>query len=591
VSTKLLHGDARDILPSLPDASVHCVVTSPPYFGLRDYQTGTWEGGDAACGHSGQMGGFKSSTLGASTGGRSEETHHRSVGAQATPFRDICGKCGARRIDRQIGLERTPDEYLATMVGVFREVRRVLRPDGVCWVNMGDSYSGGNSGERMRDFTDGWQNARSQPSRFVNAERRVDRSLPAKNLLMMPARLALALQADGWWLRSDIIWAKPNPMPESCTDRPTSAHEHVFMLTKSARYFYDAVAVAERVTQARVGQKSDFEDKRLTFGDDFRLHIPASDHPCAAESWDSRVRKIGVRIASMIFDLAKTQDQISLFPLDTQKRIDGSDESSCLEVGGGPVISQAAAQSGRFTDPDITAEQFLDELNSLRVALPDGDHLREAWRSAFADGFLVVANRDRAIGINNAGDVGEFKLGHNEIDTSFRDGIQTRNLRNVWSIPTQAFPGSHFATMPTALVERCIRAGTSERGCCAQCGAPWRRQTEKTFVPQPDVSLAKGIKGAFNQKPMDASNGWDGVPRGTNDVRTTGWSPGCACDAEVRPCVVLDPFMGAGTVALVCDRLQRDAIGIELNPAYGAMADARVVDDAPLLAWLAEAAE
>ena len=160
------------------------------------------------------------------------------------PYRDTCGKCGATRVDRQIGLESSPDEYLATMVGVFREVRRVLRPDGTCWVNMGDSYCSGTNAPRKSTTTEGddvpasWA-ARSQPERTTGG------GLAAKQLLMMPARLALALQADGWWVRSDIIWHKPNPMPESVTDRPTSAHEHVYLLTKSARYFYDAEAVRE----------------------------------------------------------------------------------------------------------------------------------------------------------------------------------------------------------------------------------------------------------------------------------------------------------------------------------------------------------
>jgi DNA modification methylase len=155
---RVLHGDCREILPTLAERSIQCVVTSPPYFGLRDYGIG----------------------------------------------------------DKQIGLEASPAEYVAQMVCVFREVWRVLRDDGTCWLNLGDSYSRAG---------------------YVG--------IKAKNLLMIPARVALALQADGWYLRSDVIWHKPNPMPESVTDRPTSAHEHVFLLTKSERYFYDADAIKE----------------------------------------------------------------------------------------------------------------------------------------------------------------------------------------------------------------------------------------------------------------------------------------------------------------------------------------------------------
>lgn len=157
----LYNGDCRDVLGGMDAESVQCVVTSPPYFGLRNYQV---------------------------------------VG--------------------QIGLEQTPDAYVAEMVAVFREVRRVLRDDGTLWLNLGDSYSRGSGG----DGTQG---------------------VAPKNLLGIPWRVAFALQEDGWYLRSDIIWAKPNPMPESVKDRPTRSHEYIFLLTKSARYYYDADAIRE----------------------------------------------------------------------------------------------------------------------------------------------------------------------------------------------------------------------------------------------------------------------------------------------------------------------------------------------------------
>lgn len=186
MTIRILTGDCRDVLPTLDAGSVHCVVTSPPYYGLRDY-----------------------------------------------------GVAG------QLGLEATPDAYIQTMVEVFREVRRVLRDDGTCWVNMGDSYA--NGGGEKRDgghgFVDGGKAKLEAAKGALLSGRWSDPVMKPKDLMMMPARLALALQADGWWIRSDIIWAKPNPMPESVTDRPTSAHEHVFLLTKAARYYYDAEAI------------------------------------------------------------------------------------------------------------------------------------------------------------------------------------------------------------------------------------------------------------------------------------------------------------------------------------------------------------
>ena len=170
----------------------------------------------------------------------------------------------------QIGLEPTLAEYIATMVDVFRGVRRVLRDDGTLWLNIGDSYAGGNgsSGRTKEGFNEryfgrsaGETDKQGETASHV-PQRKAESGLKPKDLMMVPARLAIALQDDGWYLRSDIIWAKPNPMPESVRDRPTSSHEHIFLLTKQARYFYDADAVAEPSTVTEPGRSWD-ERKQL----------------------------------------------------------------------------------------------------------------------------------------------------------------------------------------------------------------------------------------------------------------------------------------------------------------------------------------
>ena len=180
MSVRILVGDVRETLAQLPDASVQCCVTSPPYFGLRDY------------GHAGQ-----------------------------------------------IGLEQTPDAYVAELVGVFRDVRRVLREDGTLWLNLGDSYAraGGEGGHGP--------NAQVGNTKSLQQRRMLQPPVgcKAKDLLGIPWRVAFALQADGWYLRQDIIWHKPNPMPESVTDRCTKAHEYIFLLSKAERYWYDADAI------------------------------------------------------------------------------------------------------------------------------------------------------------------------------------------------------------------------------------------------------------------------------------------------------------------------------------------------------------
>ena len=197
VNARILTGDCREMLRTLEAGSVRTCITSPPYFGLRDYG-----------------------------------------------------------VDGQIGLEQTPDDYVNELVEVFREVRRVLSDDGTLWLNIGDSYAGGGGGNYNKTGVSqaGGQhitNVRNRPEWLENA------GVKPKDLMGIPWRVAFALQADGWYLRSDIIWHKPNPMPESVTDRPTKAHEYLFLLSKSPRYYYDHEAIKEDAVEGHKRNKRD----------------------------------------------------------------------------------------------------------------------------------------------------------------------------------------------------------------------------------------------------------------------------------------------------------------------------------------------
>ena len=271
---KVIAGDTITGMATLPEASVHACITSPPYWGLRDY-----------------------------------------------------GVAG------QIGLESTPSEYVARMVEVFRAVRRVLRDDGTCWVNLGDSYTAG-AGNRngmnestLRGKTYGRGCMGDKPMSGLDA------GVRPKNLVGIPWRVAFALQDDGWYLRQDIIWHKPNPMPESVTDRCTKAHEYLFLLSKSARYHFDAEAIQERST----------------------------------------------------------------LPTDTRP----------------PNGSMA-----------------------------EGQRRAEARRMPPIGGVKHTENGHNQTAVGNTPEFREF-----------------RNRRDVWTIPTQPFPGAHFAVFPEALVEPCVKAG------------------------------------------------------------------------------------------------------------------------------------
>ncbi len=248
---EIRQGDVLERLREMPDESVHCCVTSPPYFGLRDYGTGTWSGGDVACIHAVERWDGPKQTQGA-------QSSHASKADRLA--RQECS-CGALRIDSQIGLEATPELFIAKLTEVFREVRRVLRADGVMWVNIGDSYAANTKGSGGKGSSGLMRDGRREEGRIITADASNSRawfgkgsfnlgesSLKPKDLIGVPWMLAFALRADGWYLRSEIIWHKPNPMPESVTDRPTKTHEQVFLFSKSQRYSYDADAIREPQT-------------------------------------------------------------------------------------------------------------------------------------------------------------------------------------------------------------------------------------------------------------------------------------------------------------------------------------------------------
>lgn len=431
MSVRILQGDCRDTLKTLEASSVNCVVTSPPYFGLRDYGNGQWEGGDPTCPHVRLKRGHASTIDGSNY-------QSREI------YRDVC-RCGATRVDRQIGLEPTPDEFVAALVEVFREVRRVLRDDGTVWLNLGDSYASSGRGigdmktankgnPASRDFHD----AMVEQGAIGRAWVKPPEGLKPKDLIGIPWRVAFALQADGWYLRQDIIWSKPNPMPESVRDRCTKAHEYLFLLSKSARYFYDAEAIAEQVAEASIARLA--QDVEGQAGS---ARIPGKTN--------GTMKVVGRPQALRASEIAREKGL-------TQAHIEAIRAVGIADAGKALVTTNGAGKN-------------TEEIKRL------------------------AAEAKAALG----GYYREFLMGG------------TRNKRSVWTVATQPFKEAHFATFPPALVEPCILAGCPDNG------------------------------------------------------------------------VVLDPFGGAGTTGLVADRLNRNAILIELNPAYADMARRRIHDDAPLL--------
>jgi DNA modification methylase len=468
-TVRLYHGDALEVLERLPSQSVHCAVTSPPYWGLRKYLTDD---------------------------------------------------------NRELGLESHPDLYVSRLVEVFRELRRVLRDDGLFWLNLGDGYNGsGSSGGQGKQDT----HRVGKPD-----NRKGWIGLPQGSVIGIPWRVAFALQADGWILRQDIIWEKPSPMPESVTNRCTKSHEYVFMFVKKAGYFFDGFAIRE-------DNSPDYRQPR-----------------------------------SMVY----RREQLE------PGNADGTPGGQKTRVG----LHKVGTDAGRYC---------------------------------------------------GAG----------------------RNKRSVWTVSNGGYKGSHFSVYPPALILPCIKAGTSEKGCCTECGAPWKRVVERTRQPTRPGENSKvyngrssgetgGLYNPPGQSPHsnarlagDVTGNRD-IERHVTSLRHLGWYPSCRCyglqkippvphrgvdwnevtntvgvgtaiagngkargkdrvkgigvserhlpdavrDAtyndwvrqarelcrqaeeehgdSVEPCVVLDPFIGSGTTSVVCVGLGRYSRGIDLSEEY-----------------------
>lgn len=434
MSVEILTGDCREILPALPQDHFHTVVTSPPYFGLRAY--------------------------------------HGEEG--------------------MIGNEENFEDHIRMLVDVFRDVRRVLHPSGTVWLNYGDIYSGGNrgtwSGDDNRTTTPLQMN--NQGSMGISGANRLPQpGIKGKDLMLMPARVAIALCDDGWWVRSEIVWHKPNPMPSSARDRPTAAHEKIFLLSKKPRYFYDAEAVRQPLTGGAHARR---RDGRM--------------------------------------DLAKGRDPGNRWT-GTWKVPDGWDTSTG-EGGHGTVHKKGREQT--------------------RYPQSGGQGRAPGWRKSEQPHFANIRN------------------------------VWFPDLDDLWTLNIHGFKGAHFATFPPSLAELCIKAGSSQEGVCASCGAPWRRITEKRATGR-TRNRQKGGLGTPQRRETHGLAPVEGEFQEGVVYETVGWEPSCACEGrETVPARVLDPFGGSGTVGLVADRLGRDATLVEISPEYATMARARISGDAPL---------
>jgi DNA modification methylase len=492
----------------IPDGAARCCVTSPPYFGLRDYG-----------------------------------------------------------VDGQIGLEATPDAFIAKMVEVFREVRRVLSDDGTLWLNLGDSYNSGSGGYDDK-YDGGFVGRDDIKAKVLKGKARADAHLGPKQLIGIPWRVALALQADGWYLRSDIIWAKPNPMPESVRDRPTKAHEYVFLLSKQPRYFYDAEAVREAPSRPDLLGKTRNMRKNggdvVLRGDTGREAIPYCNPagrnartvwtitPRPFKAWTQSSRLVPVAWGVLSGDTTHKASPDCPIHSSSDHRDStrgcgghGGDSSSRNGCSGGhhePCTLPDCVGTGQPHEPSTLAQS--SDSPRLTYSPTANGHNTQSHRTALDLSTTLPCTPCVETGIHTGCTEAQHGStcrdhGTHESNTLSVGSTDDRMRRTPdCTADTQAAPDwigasleslrergctctfyvtktektSHFATFPPELAERCIKAGSAEGD------------------------------------------------------------------------TVLDPFAGAGTVGLVCQRLGRSHIGAELNPAYRDMAIARIkAESSPLL--------
>jgi DNA modification methylase len=441
---KIICGDWIRVLKGLPSNTFHCCITSPPYWGQRNYG-----------------------------------------------------------VDGQLGLEKTPEEHIEKLVEGFSEVCRVLRPDGVLWLNYGDKYgtsSGAGSRENYKQSTNRgsgyyWQNGR--------------KGISEKNLLMLPARVALALQADGWILRSDVIWAKA-----------------------------------------------------LSFCDEYS----GSTMPESVNGWRWERHRVKVKGGNR----GKEAQRIGSMPERPQQDHNGRDFQSSSEWQDCPGCEKCEKNGGLILRCGswrcTKGHEYIFQLVKSGNYFCDMEAVREK----------ISEETRRAITFRN--DCYTENKQHNNSKKQERDfkaidgepSYSGRNLRDVWVINPQAYPDAHYATFPEALVEPCIKVSTSQKGVCPKCGAPWARIIESDYIKHRPSGGKKTRIERGNRVHDGGSGNWGtfGTNLRRNDT-TLGWKATCSCGIEkTQPALVLDPFMGSGTVGMVSAKLGRNYTGIEINPEY-----------------------
>ena len=467
----LIHADSVRI--PLPDNSVHLAATSSPYYNMRSYGVApTVWGGDPGCDHDwdtevvarirGKVGDL--SSLNGGLAGRGEGR------VQRMDHGCFCKRCSAWL--GRLGQEAHPDHFIDHLRTICREVHRVLRSDGLFWLNLASTYAA-NRGYQVPDSK--WKDVGNSSSA------RVPSGYKRKDMIPIPWLVGLALQQDGWWLRSAPSWLCVNKLPESVKDRLTTAHEYWLMFSKSEHYYFDIDAI--------------------------RIPYKGPINRWGGIQREEDTEKVEVYRGEILGGVGATS---ALRPGQTLRP--------------DPAGRQMRTSDFWFLGLDVAIEQMRARLREL-----------ESYRDLNRGMLLDEEGRPVAL-----------------------------------TFPTKSYHGAHFATYNPLMLEPIIKASTSERGCCSQCGAPWRRIVDKGLTAHDGETKSKYPKGTTgNRMALLRQAARERGSEYANTARTVGWRPSCSCGCpDPVPATVLDPFVGSGSTLVMAHELGRRGIGLDRSLGY-----------------------
>jgi len=429
---KVYLGDCRETLKEIENESVHTCITSPPYWGLRDYGTAEWVGGDPDCPH------MRTTKI-----GKNPSTGHKAMFEQGNVvgdaiFKNECPICGAKRKDSQLGLEDTPEEYVENLVTVFKEVKRVLRDDGTVWLNLGDSYNTTQAGNKT--WGSGVGANKHYKDGSIPKKRNLTQGLKQKDLVGIPWRVAFALQADGWYLRQDIIWHKPNPMPESVRDRCTKAHEYIFLLSKNARYYFDHEAIKEDLAESsKIRLNEDIENQK------------GSDRVLGKSN--GNMKAVGGNKSHGKYKNQETEAK-------NRQGLHANRGDKLIEVREGLPEQSVLVE---FLRSRVNAKTLADNTD---IPLTKIEHWFRRDKTGFSYPSIEDWKKVREFIDDFSNEFYEIDKGLSEFDLKTDEVVVNpkRNKRSVWTVTTKPFKGAHFATFPMDLIEPCVLAGCPKGG-------------------------------------------------------------------------------------------------------------------------------